>query len=86
MTLARRAFKSIEQDFNTVFLASSEIEKLVDKGQYLDKNDLTLFSKYHDDVLYYQTTLNNVTNITAKQKLSADSLIKLIRKEYNITE
>lgn len=86
MTLARRAFKSIEQDFNTVFLPISEIEKLVDQGKYLDNNDSTLFSKYHDDILYYQTTLNNITNITAKQKSSADSLIKLIRREYNITQ
>lgn len=86
MTLARRAFKLIEQDFNYVFLPLTEIEKLVDKGKYLDKNDLTLFSKYHDDVLYYQTTLNNVTNITAKQKSSADSLIQLIRSEYKLTE
>ena len=86
MTLARRAFKQIEKDFNYVFLSLSEIEKLVDKGKYLDKNDLTLFSKYHDDVLYYQTTLNNVTNITAKQKSSADSLIQLIRSEYKLTE
>lgn len=86
MTLARRAFKEIEQDFNTVFLPKSQIEKLVDRGQYLDKYDLALFSKYHDDVLYYQTTLNNITKITAKQKLSADSLIMLIRKEYNLAE
>ncbi|MBK8520733.1 MAG: hypothetical protein IPL54_07600 [Chitinophagaceae bacterium] len=86
MTLARKAFKLIEQDFNYVFLPLSEIEKSVDKGKYLDKNDLTLFSKYYDDVLYYQTTLNNVINITAKQKSSADSLIQLIRSEYKLKE
>jgi hypothetical protein len=86
MSLARKAFKAIEQDFNTVFLPNSEIEKLVGNGKYLDKYDLPLFAKYHDDILYYQTTLSNVTNITAKQKSSAESLIKLIRKEYNLTE
>ncbi len=86
MSLARRAFKAIEQDFRNVFLPLSEIEKLVDKGKYLEKNDPAIFSKYHDDILYYQTTLNNVTNITAKQKLSADSLITLIRDKYHITE
>ena len=86
MSLARRAFKAIEQDFNNVFLPLSEIEKLVDRGRYLDKNDPVLFAKYHDDVLYYQTTLSNVTNITANQKSSADSLIKLIRSQYHIAE
>jgi hypothetical protein len=86
MSLARRAFKAIEEDFRNVFLPPSEIEKLVDKGKYLDKNDPVLFAKYHDDILYYQTTLNNVTNIIAKQKLFADALIKLIRDKYHITE
>ena len=86
MSLARRAFKVIEEDFRNVFLPRSEIEKLVDGGNYLDKNDAAIFSKYHDDILYYQTTLNNVTNITAKQKLYADSLITLIRDKYRITE
>jgi hypothetical protein len=86
MSLARRAFKAIEKDFSTVFLPNSEIEKLVDKGKYLYKNEPALFSKYHDDILYYQTTLSNVTSITANQKSSADSLIKLIRSEYHITE
>jgi hypothetical protein len=86
MSLARRAFKVIEQDFNNVFLPLPEIEKLVDKGRYLDKTDAAIFAKYHDDILYYQTTLNNVTNITAKQKLSADTLITLIRDEYHIKE
>ena len=86
MSLARSAFKVIEEDFRNVILPRSEIEKLVDGGNYLDKNDAAIFSKYHDDILYYQTTLNNVTNITAKQKLSADSLITLIRDKYRITE
>lgn len=86
MSLARRAFKAIEKDFSSVFLSYSEIEKLVDKGKYLDKNDPALFLKYHDEILYYQTTLNNVTSITANQKKSADSLITLIRSEYHITE
>jgi hypothetical protein len=86
MSLARRAFKVIEDDFRNVFLPLSEIEKLVGRGKYLDKSDPALFSKYHDDILYYQTTLSNVTNITAKQKLSADSLITLIKDKYDITE
>lgn len=86
MSLARKAFKLIEQDFRNVFLPLSEIEKLVPRGKYLDKNDPTLFSKYHDDILYYQTTLNNVISITANQKSSADALIKLIRSKYHITE
>jgi hypothetical protein len=86
MSLARRAFKVIEQDFRTVFLPLPQIEKLVDRGKYLDKNDPTLFSKYHDDVLYYQTTLSNVTIILAIQKSSADALIKLIRNKYHLAE
>jgi hypothetical protein len=86
MRLARRAFKAIEKDFNTVFLPFSEIDKLVDKGKYLDKNDPALFSQYHDDILYYRTTLNNVTIVTANQMKSAESLIKLIRSEYRISE
>lgn len=86
MSLARKAFKAIEQDFNTLFLPLSQIEKLVAHGKYLDKTDLALFNKYHDEILYYQTTLNNVISIISKQKSSADSLITLIRNKYNLSE
>ena len=84
MNLARKAFKAIEKDFMTVFLPYNEFEKLVNDGNYLDKNDPALFSKYHDDILYYQTTLTNLTNIVANQKLSSDSLMQLIKKEYHL--
>ena len=84
MTLARRAFKAIEQDFQTVFLPYNEFEKLVPEGNYLDKNDRALFLKYHDDILYYETTLTNLTNIVANQKRSADSLMQLIKSKYRI--
>lgn len=86
MSLARKAFKAIEQDFNTLFLPLSQIEKLVAHGKYLDKTDPALFNKYHDEILYYQTTLNNVISIISKQKSSADSLITLIRNKYNLSE
>ncbi len=84
MSLARKVFKAMEHDFRTVFLPYSEMEKLVGEGNYLDKNDPALFSRYHDDILYYQTTLSNLTNIVANQKLSADSLMQLIKKEYHL--
>lgn len=86
MTLGRKAFKVIEQDFSSVFLPLTEIGKLVGHGQYLDKYEPDLFAKYRDDILYYQTTLSSVTNITAHQKESADELIELIRRKYNISE
>ena len=86
MTLARRAFKAIEQDFQTVFLPYNEFEKLVPEGNYLDKNDRALFLKYHDDILYYETTLTNLTNIVANQKRSADSLMQLIKSKYRIDD
>ncbi|MEP6700569.1 MAG: hypothetical protein ABJA85_04615 [Bacteroidota bacterium] len=84
MSLARKAFKAIEHDFTTVFLPNVEFEKLIPEGTYLDKNDPTLFSKYHDDILYYQTTLSNLTNIVANQKFSSDSLLQLIKASYHI--
>ena len=83
MTLARKVFKAIEKDFMTVFLPYNEFEKLVNDGNYIDKNDPALFSKYHDDILYYQTTLTNLTNIVANQKLSSDVLMQLIIKKYH---
>ena len=86
MSLARKAFKAIESDFTTVFLPYSKFEKLIPEGNYLDKNDPALFSKYHDDILYYQTTLSNLTNIVAGQKLSSDSLLQLIRSSYDIKD
>ena len=86
MTLARKAFKAIEQSFQTVFEPYSEFEKLVPEGNYLDKNDPALFLKYHDDVLYYETTLTNLTNIVANQKLAADSLMQLIKTTYHIDD
>jgi predicted small integral membrane protein len=86
MTLARKAFRAIENDFKTVFLPYSEFEKLVPAGNYLDKADPAVFSRYHDDILYYQTTLSNLTNIVAAQKLSSDSLLQLIRTSYHLKE
>ena len=86
MSIARKAFKAIEKDFRVTFLPLPEIEKLVDEGKYLENNDLVLLSRYYDDLLYYQTTLSNVVNITSKQKTSADSLIQLIRNEYHISD
>jgi len=86
MTYARKAFKKIENDFKTVFLPYNEFERLIPEGHYLDKNDPAIFSKYHDDILYYQTTLSNLTNIVAAQKLSSDSLLQLIKTNYSITD
>jgi predicted small integral membrane protein len=86
MSLARKAFKAIEKDFRTVFLPDNEFEKLVDEGTYLDDTNPGLLSRYHDDIMYYQTTISNLTNIIANQKSSADSLIQLIRKKYRIKD
>jgi hypothetical protein len=86
MTLARKAFKEMEKDFHTVFQPYDEFEKLVLVGNYLDRNDPALFSKYHDDILYYETTLTNLTNIVANQKKSTDSLIQLIKTNYHIDD
>jgi len=86
MTLARKAFKAIEQNFKTVFLPYNEFEKLVPRGNYLDKNDRALFLKYHDDLLYYETTLTNLTNIVANQRSSSDSLMQLIKAHYHIDD
>ena len=84
MILARKAFKAIEKNFMTVFQPYNEFEKLVPDGNYLDKNNPELLSKYHDDILYYQTTLTNLTTIAANQKFSSDSLMHLIKKEYHL--
>jgi hypothetical protein len=62
------------------------LKKLVPEGNYLDKNDPALFLKYHDDILYYQTTLSNLTNIVASQKLSSDSLLQLIKTNYHLKD
>jgi len=86
MSLARNAFKAIEKDFKTVFLPFNEFQKLIPYGRYLDKYELSLFAKYHDDILYYQTTLSNLTNIVASQKHSSDSLLQLIKTNYHITD
>ncbi len=86
LSLARKVFKDIEKNFRIVLLPYSEFERLIDEGNYLDNKNPELLSKYHDDILYYQTTLNNLTNIIASQKSSADSLIHLIRKKYRIKE
>ena len=84
MRLARKAFKAFEKDPKTLFFPEKGFEKLVDEGNYIDKKDPGLLARYHDDILYYQTTLSNVTNHIADQKAAADSLIQLIRREYRI--
>ena len=62
-----------------------QLDALICNAEEADENP-ELLSKYHDDILYYQTTLNNLTNIIASQKSSADSLIRLIKKKYRIKE
>jgi hypothetical protein len=86
MTLGRKAFKEMEKDFHTVFKPYDEFEKLVPQGNYLDRNDPALFLKYHDDILYYETTLTTLTNIVANQKISTDSLMQLIKTNYHIDD
>ena len=86
MNLARAAFKAIENDFKTVFLPYAEFEKMIPEGNYIDKNDPAIFSKYHDDILYYQTTLSNLTNIVANQKYSSGSLLQLIKTNYHLKD
>lgn len=86
MGLARRAFKMIEQDFNNLFLPLSQIGTWVAHGKYLDKNDPALFSRYHDEILYYQTTLSNIITILSKQKSSAESLLELIKNKYHLQD
>jgi hypothetical protein len=86
MKLARKTFKFFEEDFANNYLPVSEIEKLVDDGNYLDKKNPELLSRYHDDLLYYQTTLSNLNGVISVQKKMGDSLIRLIRKKYQITD
>ena len=64
----------------------NEFAKLIPEGNYLDKSDPAILSKYHDDILYYQTTLSNLTNIVASQKYSSDSLLQLIKTNYHIKD
>ena len=86
MHLARKAFKAFEKNRSTVFLPEKSFEPLVDEGTYLDDKDPELLSAYFDDILYYQTTLSNVTSSIADQKKAADTLIQLIKKEYRIKD
>ena len=86
MSLARKAFAAIENDFKAVFLPYTEFEKLIPEGRYLDKTDPALYSMYHDDILYYQTTLSNLTKIVAGQKFASDSLLQLIKSKYHIKD
>ena len=86
MALARNAYKAIEKDFNTVFLPTSEFEKLVGDGKYVDKDDPALYSKYLEDILFYQTTLSNLTNVVANQKSSALALSQLIHDKYHTAD
>ena len=86
MTLARKAFKAMETDFHTIFMPYNEFGKLVPEGDYFDKKEPYLLLKYKDDILYYETTLTNLTNIVSNQKLSSDSLIRLIKTNYRIDD
>jgi hypothetical protein len=86
LKLGRKVFKEMEKNYHTVFQPYDEFEKLVPKGNYLDRNDPALFSKYHDDILYYETTLTALTNIVATQKKSTDSLIQLIKTNYHLDD
>jgi hypothetical protein len=86
LKLGRKVFKEMEKNYHTVFQPYDEFEKFVPVGNYLDRNDPALFSKYHDDILYYETTLTALTNIVSTQKKSTDSLMQLIKTNYHFDD
>jgi hypothetical protein len=82
LSLAKKAFEFIEQDYLNMLLPLDRFEAYVEEGPYFIDDDPRLLQAYYGDVLFYRTSLNNLNAFYLRQKEMADDLIALIRDRY----
>ena len=84
LSLGKRAYELIEEDFMNMLLPIERFEGLVDHGDYLIDSDPDALKSYYGDVLFYRTTMNNMNLTFNQQKKMAQDLIALIQTSYSI--
>lgn len=84
LSLGKKAYEFIEQDFMNMLLPVEQFEEFIDEGAYLINSDAMALQAYYGDVLYYRTALNVSNALMSGQKELAESLSELIRKNYGI--
>lgn len=84
LSLGKRVYEFIEQDFMNMLLPAEQFDAFIDEGDYLVDSDPKTLQKYYGDVLYFRTTINNLNAFLSKQKVLAGSLSTLISNSYDI--
>lgn len=84
LSLGKRAFEFIEQDFMNMLLPAQRFEEFIDDGAYLISSDTSILQAYYADVLYYRTAMNVTNVLMSQQKELGESMIRLIRENYDI--
>jgi len=83
LSLAKKIYVLFEEDLGNMFRSSDELEKMIDKGQYLIQSNPDLLNKYYNDLLFYRTTLNNIVIYLTEQKEKAIETIKIINSRID---
>jgi len=84
LSLGKRAYEFIEQDFMNMLLPVEQFEEFIDEGAYLINSDDIALQAYYGDVLYYRTALNVNNALMSVQKELAESLSELIQGSYGL--
>lgn len=84
LSLGKKAYEFIEQDYMNMLLPAAQFEGLIDEGAYLLDPDSKTLKAYYGDVLFYRTTINNTNAFMMMQKELAGSLSRLIRERYQV--
>jgi len=84
LSLGKRAFDFIEQDFMNMLLPAKRFEEFIDEGNYLINSDVITLQAYYGDVLYYRTAMKVTNVMMSGQQELAESLTALISENYGI--
>jgi len=84
MSLARRAYAHIEENYLNMLEPLETFEPLVPVGQYLIDDDPKRVAVYLTDLTFYRTAILTQLSFLKQQKAMAEALIDLIHEHYGI--
>jgi hypothetical protein len=84
LTLSKQAMQFIEEDYLNMLQPIEIFQSLITQGTYFSDDNPSLIADYYDDMLYYRTALNILTQMYERQLQLADSLSSLIEEHYGI--
>jgi len=86
LSLAQEFYVLIDVDFETIFFPLDKIKPYVKRGEYFVSEDINIFQKYYNDVLFYGAAVRSTNSSIMEQQIKAKSLRELIKSEYDLKE